>query len=456
MSIRKLRAHLTRDDSGMGIVEVITAFMIFAIIMIGMGMSMTSMTRLTAETTNRETAANLAAGEIDRIQSQKDAFKVFDKTDTRTIDGVKYTIKTSVGWIPTSGGSGNCGTGGGTLQYKRVNVVVSWTGMYLPGGVRADTTLAPATRINDPATGTILVSVIDVNGEGSSAIAVSATKTSGGTGISGTIDPTDVDGCTYILKAPPGDYNITITKSGYIDTTHASSPVTRAITVVAGAATPVQFQFDKTATFTPKYASNSTATVTIPTDLKVTYFGHLNIFTEASSTTRKLFPWADGYQIIAGDPTGCLAVDPQNWSELSPKAAGVVPVAVQAAPGGSANIPVPMGVFTLKMPNTSDSWVTAVAQNAPGSGNPGCATALKYSFAKFTKNTTVTLALPYGTWRLYTSTSAAGATTTAVVANVTVTDGIIKLNSTGGVLTGQGPGGSFTNPLLTLDPRAAL
>ena len=203
MSIRKLRAHLTRDDSGMGIVEVITAFMIFAVIMIGMGMSMTSMTRLTAETTNRETAANLAAGEIDRIQSQKDAFKVFDKTDDRTIDGVKYTIKTSVAWVPTSGGSGNCGTGGGTLQYKRVNVVVTWTGMYLPGGVRADTILAPATRINDPATGTILVSVIDVNGEGSSSIAVSATKTSGGTGISGTIDPTDADGCTYILKAPP-------------------------------------------------------------------------------------------------------------------------------------------------------------------------------------------------------------------------------------------------------------
>lgn len=455
MSIRQLRARLTRDDSGMGIVEVLAAFMIFAVIMIGMGMSMVSMTRLTSESSSRETAANLAASEIDRIQSQKDAFKVFDKNADTTIDGVVYHVATSVGWIPASGASGKCGTGGGNLQYKRVNVTVTWDGMYLPGGVRADTTLAPATRINDPSQGTILVSVIDVGGEGAAGIAVSATKTSGGTGISGTIAPTDADGCTYILKAPAGDYNITITKTGYIDTTHASSPVTRAITVAQGTATPVQFQFEKAATFAPTYAVNSATTATTPTDLKVTYFGHLTTLTEAASSSRKLFPWSDGYQVIAGDPTGCLAVDPENWTELSPKAAGVVPAAVFAAPGGSANIPVPMGVFTVRIPS-SDSWVTAVAQNVPGSGNPGCATALKYSFAKFPRNSTQTLALPYGSWRLYTSTSAAGATTTAVTTNVTVTDGIIKLNSSGGVLTGQGPGGAFANPILTLDPRAAL
>ena len=53
--------------SGIGLVEVLVALMIFSIIAIGMGYSMLSISRLTGDSTARETATNLAAAEIDRI-----------------------------------------------------------------------------------------------------------------------------------------------------------------------------------------------------------------------------------------------------------------------------------------------------------------------------------------------------------------------------------------------------
>ncbi len=465
MSIRQLRARIARDDAGLGLVEVIAAFTIFAIIAVGMAYSMATMTRLTSDSSHRETASNLAAAEIDRVQSQKDAFKVYGGTTTTTIDGVAYTVDTSVGWVSANGGTASCGTGGGTLQYKRVNVTVTWAGMYLTNPVRADSALAPTSRINDPAYGTILVSVIDVDGIGAPGIAVTATKTSGGAGISGSIDPTDADGCTYVLKVPPGDYNLTISKTGYVDTKHQSS-TTSPIQVAAGNATSVPLQYDQAGTFTMKYAANSPKPVKLPTNLTVTYSGQLTELTETAAGTRALFPWPKGYQAIAGMPSACAAVDPDNWAANATKQDAVRAGAVAVTPGASGNLPVPMGVVDVKVPGVgllgnSDPYITAVAQNAPGDGNPGCAAATavggyKLTFAQFTKNSTQTFALPYGTWILYAGTTA-GSTTTPIAANITVVGGVVTIvdGVAGGLLTNVLGGGTVAGSVITLDPRQA-
>ena len=137
----RLRDRLRADD-GMGLVEVLVALMIFAIIAVGMAYSLLSIQRLTAESVSREIATNLAAAEIDWAQSQPDAFKVLSRTTTQTVDGTTYTIRTSVGWVSTTGASGSCGTGGGNLQYKRVNVEVTWPGQYLDRPVRPASSLS--------------------------------------------------------------------------------------------------------------------------------------------------------------------------------------------------------------------------------------------------------------------------------------------------------------------------
>jgi type II secretory pathway pseudopilin PulG len=216
VSIRPLRARLSSDDSGMGIVEIIVAMMIFSIVVIGMSYSMISMTRLTADASARQTATNLAAAEIDRVAALPDAFDVHDAvTPTQVIiDGITYSVATNTSWVGANGSTGDCGIGGGQLQYKRVRVLVTWEGMYLQNPVRADSALAPSTRINDPTAGTVLIHVFNEHGDGLQGVSVALAKTSGGIGVTDPLDATDVDGCTFVLKAPPGTYNVTLSKAG--------------------------------------------------------------------------------------------------------------------------------------------------------------------------------------------------------------------------------------------------
>lgn len=462
MSIRRLRAHLASDESGMGIVEIIVALMIFSIIAIGMSYSLLSMTRLTSDSSARETATGLAAAEIDRLQAITDAFTIKeDDLTTRQVivDGITYKVATNTSWIGATGSTGKCGIGGGQLQYKRIRVTVTWDGMYLNRPVRADTALAPGTRINDPTAGTVLVSVTRESGDGQQGIAVTASKTSGGAGLSEVPDPTDADGCSYILKAPPGTYNLTTTKAGYINTDQQLLPVTQSIVVTAGAATAVPLQQDLAQSYTLKYAANSARTVKLPTNLDVTYFGQAAAtpLTETATASRKLYPWAAGYQAVAGNPTACAAVDPEKWAESTTKYGGLRALKIPASAGGSGNLPAVMGVADVVIPGSSSSqfYLTATAVSVSSGGNPGCASAATtvYKFDKYNGGTTQTIALPYGAWTLTVGTTA-GSTTTTVTSGVTVRDGVVSLDGNGYPVTGVAGGGTFSSNRLTLDPRA--
>ncbi len=463
MSIRQLRARVVRDESGMGIVEILVALMIFAIVAIGMAGSMLSMTRLTADAAARETATNLAAAEIDRVSAIDDAFTVVDAiVPTQvTVDGITFFVETNTGWVGASGSTDKCGVGAGTLQYKRVRVTVTWENMYLPNPVRADSALAPSSRINDPTAGTIIVSVKKESGDGQPGVAVTATR-SGGGGPTDPIDPTDSDGCAYVLKAPPGTYTVTLTKSGYITTGQVQLPLPQTITVTAGTATSVPIQADVAMNYTLKFAANSTRTVKLPTNLDVTYYGQAAAgpINEPAVATRKLYPWVAGYQAIAGNPTTCAAVDPSKWllaaTPTPAKNAGVRAFATAGTPGGAATLPVAMGVVDVVLPGTNPTtFLNATARNTTSGGNPGCSTAATtvYKFASAVGGTTQTIALPYGAWNLTYGTTAT-TVTTAITTGVTVRDSVVLLDTNGVPLTTGGIGAStFASNILTLDPR---
>lgn len=456
--IDRLRA-LLRAESGIGLVEVLVALMVFSVIAIGMVYSMYSIQKLTGESMARETAANLASTEIDRVQSQPDPFKVFSSTTTPTVDGVTYTVKTKVGWVSTNGATGSCGQGGGNLQYKRVNIEVTWPGQYLDRPVRVDSILAPDTRINDPAYGTILVVVTGEDGTGRSAVSVSVTKVVDGATITGTIDPTDSDGCTYILKVVPGTYKVQISKAGYrgkVDQ-QPSTPFKEDLQVVAGATATAAFTYDSASTFTLDYADNATNTVSKPNNLDLTFVGGLSdVVDPPHDDSVTLYPMPGGYQAIAGAYSTCANTDPLNWAAASGYLAGVRADEVGTAPGGTASMPVPMGVVQVKVPNDSSRrYITAVQQSASGSGNPGCASTKSYTFSRFTANSTQYLALPYGTWKIYAGNSSGSTTQLLTSSSLVVKAAVVQPDGSGGLVPDV-PGKSGVNSstsVVTLDPR---
>lgn len=435
------------EDDGFTLIEVIVAMVVFAIVATGFIYVATSALVSTRDTRARVVAANLASQRIDFVRSQN-ALDVRNVTDTVTLNGDTFHVKTSWAWATAGGGSATCESGptaGGAFTYKKVTVKVTWDNMPSPDqAVYSDTSMVPKTKINDVTRGTVLVGVIDAAGVGVSGVTVTLTPASGVAPVT-----TDSDGCAYLLKVPEGSYTVGIAKTGYVNDQHLAAP-TATVPVTKGGSSRVSFAYDRAATFTATYAGG---TASLPTNLTTTLlstYGNRQVTatSNANPKTFGLYPVPSGYSIVAGGfsdnpdnaAASCLAPDPGAWTETS-TTIGQRPGAVGAAPGGSAPVAVSMGVVALTGLSGSDKFLTAVYVGG-GDGDPGCGSAATptYTFGNTTiVSNAATLALPYGTWKIYRG-ATSGAATTQITTGMTV--------KTTGTVSGTGP-----TTIVTLDPR---
>ncbi len=441
------------NEVGLSLIEVLIAVVVFALVATAIAFTVVAVLNVTKESQNREEAANLASQDIDLDRSISNVFNLLDDTYQTTVQGTVFTVQRQVEWVTDSSVTAKCGTGGGNLEYKRVNVAVSWAGQLgTTAPVHADTLLNPATRINNPTYGTILVSVEDESGDGMSGISVNATPAAtpnGATALTGTPAATDAEGCTYILSVVPGNYNVSISHAGYLDVNQNATPSTT-VSVAASSATSVSYQFDQAGTFTVSYP----ASTSIPNNLDTSWVSTYGIYTtNAPVASQALYPFSSGYQVFAGDyddpslPSGgCPDVDPGSWVagtslDGTVVSAGARQAPVAASPGETGHpAPVTMGTFAIST-ITSSQYVTAVQVNGDtASGDPGCASSLLSTYT-FVKGSLTNFALPYGTWQIWTG-STLGAKTTRV--------NISKLSITGG---GHGGTESSNGGTLTIDPR---
>ncbi|MBH0023224.1 prepilin-type N-terminal cleavage/methylation domain-containing protein [Salinibacterium sp. SWN248] len=418
----KVLQRLRSSDAGMSLLEVLVAMMIFAIVSLGVLQTLTTVLAITRDNRARVVATNLAAQEVDLARDAGDVFTLFDDTYTKTLNGDVFTVSRSTAWVPSSNADATCGSGGGTLQYKRINIAVTWPNMRAgTEAVQFDTLLAPNDRINDPDLGTILVSVIGGSGEGSEGVSVTATPASpseGAQSLATSPAPTDSDGCTFILKVAPGNYNVGVSRSGYITDDGQTSSPSQLTQVVAGTASSVSFNYDDAASFDASFiAASAPADVEISRNMDLSFLSSYGVHTESStssSLTRSvdLFPWRSGYVGIAGtytpkpeDPDStaeyCASPNPALWPEE--EIAGVTyrspdPTPVAANPGGSVDMVVPMGLVDVS--SLAGTRIRATSTDPVlGSGDPGCTESVRLNFRTL-NSSTQNIALPYGTWEI--------------------------------------------------------
>lgn len=453
ITFRKLLTK-AKSEEGMTLVEVVVAMIVFAIISVGVAYSTVTVSRITQDTGSRQVATNLATTEIDYARGLQDPFLITNAKKTVKVGKVNYYVVRAVSWVDAVGADVGCGTGSGVMQSKRLNVTVTWDGMLTTTQpVRSDTLLSPDERINDPSLGTIRISVLNVAGTGSQGVGVSITPTSGGAALQDPPAATDSDGCSFALKVTPGTYSVTISRAGSVDTNQVAAP-TKSVVVTAGGSVAALFQYDYAATFNLQYASNNASgtAALLPTNLDTTYLSTYAPYVDSSGPKSQvaLHPFSSGYAgiagkyiaPIAGNP-GCVNVDPAAWPEstvgTTVMAAGVRSPNVAALPKGSASMPIPMGLMSVKFSTTG--FLFAVSTAGPtGSGDPGCAAAPTYTFGQVLKNGTVNIALPYGSWTLYSASTAGGGRTVIPAASLGPVDKVLTL------LSGN---------TVTLDPRVA-
>ncbi|MGV8977530.1 MAG: prepilin-type N-terminal cleavage/methylation domain-containing protein [Cellulomonas sp.] len=460
------RLEPARDDGGMSLVEVIVAMFIFAIVSSGVIYGMISVVAMSRDSRAREVAANLASQEIDLARDSANLFALLDVDRTTVVGKDTYYVHRATQWVSDPNLAIACGAGGGNLRYKRVNVTVTWENMS-PGTspVRSDTVVQPDAKVNDPTKGTILISVLGVGGTGISGVTVTAVPSStpgGAVALTDAPVPTDAQGCTYVLKVIPGNYDVTVSRSGYVDATQAPTSTTT-IGVSAGTSTSAAFQYDAAGTFNVTYAGGFVPPIgepirvaAVPTTTFVSTYGTFASVPGSSNSmmrTFKLHPFSSGYQAFAGD---CAAADPEAWPNSTNAGgqaiSGIRANGVAAAPGGSVAVGVPMGVVKISIGTGGTRYlrVTPAVSPVAGSGDPGCgSTPPTVSFGTATgygipANGVLWVALPYGSWRLYYGTG-----TTVANWTTAVSPGQMSLPAT------PLPERSTINPsgVVTFDPR---
>ena len=443
--------NLARHDEGVSLIEVLVAMLIFAIIAVGVGYGLVTSLYLGNDARSRESAVNLAAAEIDLARSAGNVFAVLESTSTVVQNGTTFTLHRSTDWETTTGADGNCGSGGGQLRYRRVNVTVTWDSMRATTPVvRADSALAPGSRINDPALGTILVSVLTASGSGAAGVAISAAPgvvPNGAATLTAAPAATDAEGCSYLLKVQPGTYDVTVSRPNFVDKNQATSGA-QTVGVAAGGAASVAFAYDLAGTVTAHYGTNySEGTTLLPNNLSTTFRSTYEPYaavnpTNANVQTFRLHPF--GYEVFAGrfiaatpSTPGCVAVDPAAWT--TPAADGAIGIAADSVgtlPGGSTTVDVPLGV--LSVTGLAGQFLRAESTTAPTeSGDPGCGVITTYNFGQLPADATTQLGLPFGSWTFFFGAASGSETTPVPAANLAVL--------TRGVATGG---------VVTLDPRA--
>jgi prepilin-type N-terminal cleavage/methylation domain-containing protein len=458
------RLDAKASDAGLSLIEVIIAMMVFAIIATGIGYTMLAALNLTRDSSARQQAANLASQEIDLARSIDNLFNLVDKTTTTTINGITYTIDRTARWVSDPDIDQRCGIGGGILRYKRVNVTVAWAGMTsVTPTVRADTIIDPGVRINDPDLGTVLIAVTDSGGNpvaGATVTVKPATPADGAKPLSAQPAVTDSQGCTYALMVDPGNYDVTVSKSGYVDVQQNTEP-SSLVSVEKSSASSAMMTLDLGGTFPLDYTGNYAHPVALPDDLDVSFVSTYGTSVEDETpSSAVLFPFPAGYTVLAGkynDPEYpskfCRAVDPQEWAAGTTAGvtygAGERPAPVATVPGGTASsAPVGMGVVEVPIPDGGwyrNNWyIRAVSQSTgpAGTGNPGCDITMTYDFGRFDENKVIDFALPYGTWKFYRMTSSGGS-------------GLQQLSISGMALHTPGQLTS-SGDVVTLDPRPVI
>jgi prepilin-type N-terminal cleavage/methylation domain-containing protein len=457
--IRAITARRAESD-GFTIIEVIVAMMVFAVISVCVAAGLTNGIILTNNSRDREAAVGVASQDIDslRMLALGTASGVFQVTSTTTpvtsvIGGVTYSLTRTVDWVTTTGGSGSCGTGSGTLAFKSVVDTVSWAfgGAASKQSIKMTTLIAPISNINSDTAGTIIVAVIGASGAAQPGVSINVTPTTGGGGTALTAQPTatDSDGCSFALNVAPGTYAVTATISGGIDFQQHVPASNTAVVVAAGQNTLVNFTYDHASTFPLTYPAGARVATNMPVTLTNPVGGSARFSNAPTSVSA--FPFTDGYRMIAGKyvfaaaggPSTCVDTDPASWPTSSVDGAIPQPDAAVAAPPGTtaASTSVPMGTATVSgLPG--GAWITAVSATPPThSDDPGCAVGQTLDFPQ-SSGGSQTIALPYGTWALY-SGSSSGATTTNLVAT----------NPGGITLLSRGSLDSATTNTITLDPR---
>lgn len=430
-------ARRTDPDAGLTLIETLAAIVVFGLVALASSSMLITGIKSSKDQQNRATAASVGAQQLEAdrhtaIANFTSLTPPGSATFTYTVQGQTYTVTRTTSWAPKSTAAGACNSSansqGGNTAVQPVLLVtesVSWANMGADRPITSQTTMTPPVGTYADGTGNIDVTVA---GATSNPIAGATVTVVGSTTQTYT---TDSRGCVFAAYLTPGNYAVTVSKAGYVDS-NENATGTCAVTVSSGSTSPCTFAYDKGVTVNWQWQSGckfngSTLAVaacpaSVPAGGQVVTVGNAGLsaggqypttYTPVTPNSTLLYPYSS-YGIWPGH---CPLSIPSN------------PTTVSTSSSPSTPSPVVAALYGLKVVVTNNTGAFAVtlvtATEQASSGSTACSPTTTYTLSKpaagTNKSTTTGMPLgPYNVVVNYTSSGTPKSTTpTAVTVGTT-------------------------------------
>ena len=226
----RLRKPASAED-GMTLVEVVVAT--FMVGLIAMSLSGLQAAGRTAQDQRvRSQAAALAQQDQERMRGMTaDQLAKLSQTRTVTVEGTVFTITSTGTFIGQASGASSCSGAG--ADYAKVISSVNWSN-------NKRTAVVEQSVITPPAGGSFLTKTVDQNGAALPGVTSTVQGTDQNTDSTRRVAVSDAEGCAVFPGLTVGDYDVTATRSGYVDPDGNSAPTTAA-TATGGNTSSSQF-----------------------------------------------------------------------------------------------------------------------------------------------------------------------------------------------------------------------
>jgi type II secretory pathway pseudopilin PulG len=371
--LRLLRSERPRDrEAGFALVEVIVSAAVLAMVALAVLAGIDASSRSSGREKARAVAVSLAEQDQERLRGvpAKDVTSI-DSPPPVTLNGATYTITSNAVYIDdATGGTDSCANSKDVASYIRITSTVTSTGFGASAPVSISSLVEPPISNVDAGEGYLAVQVNDRNGNGVPGVTAHAD------GPSVRDAETNAAGCAVFGPVGVGSYDITFTKTGYVDDLGRSPGKLDDVAVTQGAKTVSAVKFDLAAplslTFETTNPTNGSTITGSKVETVTTYDSEApSVVTYGSASslvstmTLNLFPFNTPYGSIytgACDDHDPLTVVGSNYYSTY----GGVFAAKPGTPGSLTLHQPPLWLRLRKTPTSSTyaSSTTSVALTA--------------------------------------------------------------------------------------------
>ncbi len=235
-------------EDGFALIEVLVSALILSIVAAGVMALLQATTHSAAAERQHAEAYALAQEDQARLRSLRLSFlnRLTEKSEPPVkVGDDEFTIESQGVFVNNKNSQpSSCKSGETSADYVRITSIVSWNGSSNP--VVLQSIVSPSNGSLDPSHGTLIVTTKNYLAEPVSGVGLSL---SGAGSFSGTTDST---GCAYFTDLPAGEYTVTPSGAGLVDT-NGNAPKAEKTTVVASGSATLPLVYDREAKIPVKF-----------------------------------------------------------------------------------------------------------------------------------------------------------------------------------------------------------